>query len=72
MNELIMLGLGLLAFGWGLRKISKYLEPREDGPVKANCHSGHSWEEHETFKGSNLFFLKCNVCKKTLKELMED
>lgn len=71
MSELIMLGLGLMAFGWGLRKISKYLQPKEDGPVKKNCHGGHSWEELETFSGSELFYLKCKVCKKTLKEVMD-
>ncbi len=72
MNEFLLIGLSLIFFGLGMKLVLGHLSAHQERLDKPDCLRGHTWEERETAPGSDLFYLKCKVCQKTLKDILGD
>lgn len=70
MTGIILLGIMLISFWFGMFMILNHLKAQEHyKPRKKECPP-HDWQEHETAPGSNVVYLKCRDCKRTLSDIL--
>ena len=72
--DLLMLGLGLLFFGLGFKLLLGYKKRELLGipaAAKEDCRKGHTWRSFPAEHDSELEYLKCICCNRTLSQIME-